>query len=108
MGMPQPGMEQGGATQLDPNGVPVDVAQGVMEMLGSNDVNFAKGGGSPFAEMSAPVNLLQSGGMPPTAAGIKGNPRGLNRGGSANLNINQNSNPTSALMNRVFSPQRKK
>ena len=77
-------------------------------------------GQSPFNQMSAPVNLLNTQGPPPTPAGIpsagggpgprmKGNPRGMNRTGRVNTNVSlgsHNSSPESALLNRSFSIQR--
>lgn len=46
---------------------------------------------SPIAEMKKPVNLLKAG-SPPTSKGIPAsNPRGMNRGGRVNTQVNQNS-----------------
>lgn len=71
---------------------------------------------SPFAEARMPINIAR--GPAPTAQGVPagsggpgiGNPRGMNRkvGGKVdtNINVNKNSNPESALMNRVFNTQR--
>ena len=55
-------------------------------------------GPSPFAEAGAPINLLEAGGLPPTApkigaggaggrGGQGGNPRGHNMGGKVNTNL---------------------
>lgn len=73
---------------------------------------------SPFSSASIPVDLLKKGPVPPTVEGVKPsekggpgkttNTRGMNRTGKVNTNINMNgnSNPQSALMNRVFNLQR--
>ncbi len=103
----QPGVGQDGSIPLDPNGIPIETAKGAMDILGSGNVKFLGEQASPFSELASPVNLLEAGGIPPTAGGIRGNPRGLNRGGGVNTNINQNqnSNPLSALLNRTFNTQ---
>lgn len=73
---------------------------------------------SAFSSASIPVDLLKKGPMPPTVQGVGGagkggpgkttNTRGMNRTGRVNTNINMNgnSNPQSALLNRVFSLQK--
>ncbi len=44
---------------------------------------------SPFAQAALPINLLQSKGLPPTARGVPAtNPRGANRTGKVNTQIN--------------------
>lgn len=113
------------APQLAPPGVPLngvspDVAAQVMKMMGTPGVKFA--GQSNFDQAKMPINLPASGAMPPTVPGvkatagggpgpskkIKGNARGHNRTGKVNTkstNINQNSNPESALLNRSFNTQ---
>lgn len=72
--------------------------------------------GSPFAEAGTPINLLQAGALPPTAAGIPGkttNLRGMNRGGTGgrvDTNIPQKSpnGIESQLLNKAASLQMKK
>jgi hypothetical protein len=100
--LPQPGFN---GTQIPPQ-----VAQGALAML--------RGGAgttppSPFAQAAGPINLLNMGGTPPTAARIPlpktTNTRGHNRGGKVNTNTAihaQNSNPESVLANKASSLQR--
>jgi len=100
-----------GAPQIAPpdastKNIPKGVASQVMSMLGGSMAPA-----SPFGQASSPINLLQAGGPPPTAARIPlptSNPRGFNMGGKVNTNISsnpQNSNPESQLMNRASSLQ---
>lgn len=117
-----PTMEEGQSLPLDElQGMPTglsqispEVATKALEMMGyQGPNNFVNAGQqNPFAELSSPVDLGKSA-PPPTVAGIKGpqrmqmpttNPRGLNRGGKVNtaVNLKQNANPESALMNRTF------
>lgn len=121
VGAQPPGMSQG---MPSPGGAPVvpspgfsgnqispDVARGALAML-----RGGTGGPppSPFAQASGPINLLQSGSMPPTAPRIPlptTNSRGMNRkaGGKVNTNTSihgNKSNPESALANRASSLQR--
>ena len=80
------------------------------------EVSRKLGGGMPgpggMAEAGAPINLMQGGSIPPTAAGIPAgkttNPRGLNRGGKVNTNLSTNKKTSveSNLMNRVQNIQR--
>ncbi|HEA46344.1 MAG TPA: hypothetical protein ENH99_01025 [Candidatus Pacearchaeota archaeon] len=99
-GAPKVGSPATGTRNISP-----EVAKGALAML--------RGGGkkaSPFAQASSPINLLNMRGTPPTAARIPlptSNPRGLNMEGrvNTNLNLNQNSNPESALMNRASNLQ---
>lgn len=88
--------------------IPQDVLQEALGML--RQPGEASGPG-PFSQLSSPVNLLNSGGVPPTAKSIPTsgqNPRGANRGGKVNTNVplRQNSNMESELMNRTFNIQR--
>ena len=132
------GMGAGAAAPNAPGGISPEALSGALEMLRRPGEPApggipAFGAQSGFGQASSPINLM-AGGPPPTAAGIpnsaanprvsqprgpaatgKGgnggkttNPRGLNRTGKVNTNINMNgnSNPTSALMNRVFNTQR--
>ena len=113
-GQMPPGME-GQVGGLSPGNVPPDVLQQVMSLMGTPEV-AVQGGQGQFAEAGAPINLLKAG-APPTAADTTkqrgalrppmGNPRGMNRTGkvNTNINVNQNSNPTSALLNRTFNIQ---
>lgn len=121
-GMPMP--PQGGPTRSDSKGVSSNVAKRALAMMGG--FNKSAGAPSPFGQMSAPVNLLQSQGPPPTPKGVSAgggpgpsgqggpgrttNTRGLNRkpGGKVNTNVNMRK-PGSMednLMNRAFNPQR--
>ncbi len=86
-----------------------DVANSALSLLRGQPAGGP--GPSPFAQASMPINLLNMAGSPPTAPGISmptSNPRGMNRTGkvNTNINVNKNSNPESALMNRAFSLQR--
>lgn len=105
-----------GAPELEAPGpstksISPDVARQALAMLRGGGV-ASRGEPSPFAQASSPINLLNAGGPPPTAARIPlptTNPRGLNRGGKVNTNISmkpQNTNPESALINRATSLQR--
>jgi hypothetical protein len=112
-----PGMDPNAPPPPTPSGeVPPEVMDKVMAMLGTPGVKVD----SPnrFAEASRPINLLNAS-QPPTvpdtsAGGGPGpgakttNLRGMNRGGkvNTNINVNHNSNPTSALLNRTFNLQR--
>lgn len=83
-----------------------EVAQGALALLRGGEGSQP----SPFAQAASPINLLAAG-APPTAPRIPlatTNSRGLNMGGkvNTNLNMNQNSNPESALLNRVGNIQR--
>ena len=128
-GQPMPGADQGqpmpeqGGSQLADMGIQgpqmqgkqisPEMMQSVMDMMGS-----AQSGpqGSPFLQAAKPINIMQPGAMPPTVKGIGGkggpgpatkNTRGHNRTGkvNTNLNMNGNSNPESALLNRTFNLQ---
>lgn len=107
--MPEPGagMEPGAEmlpTNLGGGQIPADVAKKALAMLGDT----GEGSASPFAEASAPINLLTSG-APPTPKGVPTtNPRGMNRGGKVNTNIPAGK-PRGAeenLMNRAGNIQR--
>jgi hypothetical protein len=98
-----------------PQGLPTgraispDVAQSALAMLRQPGEQIS-GGPSAFAQMSSPINLLQTSGMPPTPAGVgkTSNPRGMNRGGKVNTNIpiNQSYDVSSKLANRANNIQR--
>jgi hypothetical protein len=84
--------------------IPPDVLSGALSMIR---------GGAPqnggFQEAGSPIDLLQSGAMPPTVPGIPaGNPRGMNRGGRVNTNIpmGNNSTPEGSIANRAINIQR--
>ncbi len=82
-----------------------EVISRAMQLLGNNP----GGNTSSFSPASAPVNLLQKGNVPPpTAPGIKENPRGLNRGGKVNTNIplKAPNGPEAQLLNRANNIQR--
>lgn len=106
-GMPPEGMPPGATSpEASPIGraasageVPMSVVQAAIAKLG---------GQSPFAEAGAPINLLEAGSLPPTAGPIKGNPRGLNRGGRVDTNIpvTKTYSEESKLMNRANNLQK--
>jgi len=132
---PQAPGEQGGAA---PEGVPPEILQAIQaQQSGEQPAEETEGSlfrgkfiprgvmkeamallrkpgegasGGAFSEASSPINLLQGGGIPPTAPGINsgGNLRGLNRSGKVNTNISQGNNASteSALLNRSFNIQR--
>ena len=115
-------MPEAGSASPTTASIPPAVLSAAMSMLSggqpiSGGFNASK---SQFAEAASPIDLL-GGTPPPTVAGPSAgggpgyapagkttNPRGLNMGGKVNTNSNpnQNSNPESALMNRVSSLQR--
>ncbi len=122
-GIPLPeGVEMGGAISPEmmaqivqmvaPKGVEKVMAEQQQQQQQQQAMGGA-GGAEPsgYGIASRPINLLR-GGPPPTVKGVLdqrgANPRGFNRGGKVNTNINikKNSNPESALMNRVFNIQR--
>lgn len=89
-GAPPQGAEPGspdaaGLPKLGASGISPEVMEKALSMLGGKAPE-----GSPFSEAALPINLLEAGGLPPTAKGIKlptTNPRGLNRGGNVNTNV---------------------
>ncbi len=89
--------------------IPSDVAANALALL-----RVGAAAPSPMAQAASPINLLNMGGMPPTASRIPlptTNPRGMNRTGKVNTNTSvhsANSNPESALMNQASSTQAKK
>ena len=113
----------GGLAGVQTKSIPPEILAGALKMLGhgGNVPPAAASGQSPFAQANMPINLTKSG-NPPTVKGISAgggpgyrpggkttNPRGLNKVGRINtndLNINHNSNPESALQNRVGNIQR--
>ena len=86
-----------------------DVARNALAMLHGDAGRSAP---PSFGQAASPVNLLNAGGIPPTAPRIPlptSNPRGMNRTGKVNTNIStnsQNSNPESQLINRATNLQR--
>ena len=111
--MPGPGGPSGlPSPELKPRSISPEV---FAQLLGGPGA--VPGSASPFAEASAPINLLQSGGVPPTPRGVPSagsvattNPRGLNRkgGGKVNTNIslNQRSTPEGQIQQRATNIQR--
>lgn len=101
--MPSPAdqLTQGGpsSTGFDPA-----VLQSALGMLRGKDGAKPPSG---FAQASSPIDLLMSGGLPPTVGGI---PRGgaMNRGGKVNTNIpmGNNSTPEGANAQQASSLQR--
>jgi hypothetical protein len=95
-----------GLPNLGSGEIPPDIIQQAISMLGGSPPQ-----GSPFVEAGAPINLLGSGALPPTAPSIPmatSNPRGFNRGGKVNTNIplRDNSSTEANLMNKVNNIQR--
>jgi len=92
-----PGMSAGppgagsGAPPTSGGGViPESVIRQAVGLLGGKPA----AGDNPVGEMANPVNLLKSGGLPPTVKGVKKtagqkttNSRGANRGGKVNTNL---------------------
>lgn len=107
----QPPLPEEGLASLAPESdgsvgtdqIPESISQKALALLGDSSIEP----GSPLAELSTPVNLLESGAMPPTPRGI-GNSRGLNRGGKVNTNIplNNTTNPEAQLQNQAGNIQR--
>lgn len=95
-----PGLKNAGA-------IPDSVIQQAMALFGKTPT---PGGSSPIGEASAPINLLKTGALPPTAPKIPTsttNPRGLNRGGKVNTNAsNTTSSAESRLLSRAASTQK--
>lgn len=98
-----------GTTNISP-----DVASSALAMLQGPGGAPVFGGPSPFGQAASPINLLNAGGTPPTAARIPlptSNPRGFNMTGKVNTNTSPssiNSNPESQLLQRSSSLQRGK
>lgn len=113
MGGGAPPQPQGGMPMVHGQTIPPDIMRGAMAMLRKQGEQ-----GSPFSQLSNPVNLTTAG-QPPTARGIpakgkdgkggpgKANPRGHNRTGKVNTNIATKSNSSieSNLLNRTFNIQ---
>ena len=101
-----PMMEEGaaGPPNIGSGDIPPGVIQQALAMLGE------RGEEAPpaFGEAGMPINLLKAGVMPPTAAGITSNPRGLNRGGAVNTNISVKSGngPEAQLLNQAANLQK--
>ncbi len=112
------GMMEGGAPAQGGLNVPPEM-QGALSLLrGPGEP------GSPFQEMSSPVNLLEQQGPPPTARGVapggqggpgpgwrNNNSRGFNRTGKVNTNIktssrSRNNSTETNILNRAFNIQR--
>lgn len=105
-GAPSPEAALGGASMPQMSQIPSSVLSGALSMLRKPGE-----GVSPFAQAGAPIDLLASGGLPPTVKGAPTpttNPRGLNRGGKVNTNVSRggNTNPEAQLENRVSNIQR--
>ena len=116
--MPPEGMMPGapmgpsplGGQNIQGRAIPTDVLRGAIEMLRKPGE-----GASPFAQASSPINLLQSGGIPPTVRGVPKsrpagkttNPRGMNRGGKVNTTVatNKKTSTESNLMNQAANLQ---
>ena len=104
-----PMIEEGAAMPSIPSSgdVPPHVIEKALAMLGGG----AREEGRAFAEAGMPINLLKTGALPPTVAGVS-NSRGLNRGGAGgkvDTNIpNKTPNGIEAsLLNKAASLQKK-
>ena len=101
-----PMMEEGaaGPPNIGSGDIPPGVIKQALAMLGERE------GGAPpaFGEAGMPINLLKAGVMPPTAAGIASNPRGLNKGGAVNTNIpvKTGNGPEAQLLNQAANLQK--
>lgn len=99
-GQPPPPQQppQQGAPMFNSKAIPPDVMKSALAMLGKPGAASA----NPFQQASSPINLLNSGNLPPTVMGVKGvktggaqkksslkttNTRGHNMSGKANTNI---------------------
>lgn len=110
-GAPQ---EAGGMPNIQGRSIPTDVLRGALSMLRKPEEMVPAAGNNPFSQLGSPVNLLRSGGLPPTVRGVSkaggktSNPRGMNRGGKVNTNIsaNKKTSTESNLLNRTFNTQR--
>lgn len=116
---PDPAMESAmsGASPIEPppvgtSNISPDIAKQALAMLRGGGAPGPSQGASPFAQAASPINLMNMGGMPPTAPRVAlptSNPRGMNRTGKVNTNTSPskiNSNPESQLMNRASNLQR--
>jgi len=68
--------------------IPSEVIQQALSMIGGEPA----AGANQFGEASSPIDLLKSGGVPPTVPGVPDsttNTRGMSRGGKVNTNISQ-------------------
>lgn len=107
------GMDQGmmqGAPELTP---PAPGTKHISPEVAKNALAMLQGGGQPaaFGQASAPINLLNMTGAPPTAPRLNlptANPRGFSLGNKVNttLNMNQNSNPEAQLVRQASSLQK--
>jgi len=106
-------MMQGGEASQQSEGAQLPKATGgdipqkvIQQALGMLE---GSGTGSQFNEASAPINLLQAGGVPPTVApmGKTTNQSGANRGGKVNTNIasNDRSTPEGNLLGQAANLQ---
>lgn len=89
-------------TEIDPN-----VLGSALGMLRGQKPPQPQSG---FQQAGSPIDLLMSGGLPPTVPGVgkTTNPRGMNMGGKVNTNIpmGNNSTPEGSMANRASSLQR--
>lgn len=128
-GGPIPGADQGippdqaAALGMPPGGLPppqaptppAGAASGISPAVLQQALAMLKkpvgGANNPFGQASAPINLLQGGGLPPTVRGIPppsktSNPRGHNRGGKVNTTVgHKNTSTESNLLNQASSIQ---
>lgn len=110
----QPGMEammgeevpQEGGEPTPGGPIPDAVVQSV---IGQLDAVAPRKGFAGVAQLPNDLTQEENAGTPPTAAGIKGNPRGLNMTGKVNTNVPTNrgsSDPATALMQQAQNIQR--
>ena len=89
-GAPMMEEEAGGPPNIGSGDIPPGVMQQALAMLGDRGAEMPPA----FGEASAPINLLKTGAMPPTAPGVgkTTNLRGLNKGGKVNTQIPMKAN----------------
>jgi len=106
---------QQGPQMAPTTGIPQDVLANALGMMRGPGEPGPADLGTGFSQASMPINLLNSGGPPPTVKGVPSgqggpgyNPRGLNRGGKVNTNIplGNTANAESSLQNQALNIQR--
>lgn len=105
-GAPMMEEEAGGPPNIGSGDIPPGVMQQALAMLGDRGAEMPPA----FGEASAPINLLKTGAMPPTAPGVgkTTNLRGLNKGGKVNTNIpmKAGNGPEAQLLNQAANLQK--
>lgn len=90
--------------------IPEDVARNALALLGGENTGAPAGQPSPFGELGAPVDLLNTpGAIPPTPRGVPTtNPRGMNMTGRVNTSIplKPGNGPAAQLSTRALNIQK--